>query len=240
MVTKGKSQAVDLPGTHIITVGSEKGGTGKTTLATNIAAMRAMAGYDVLLVDTDIQQSASFWAGVRAENPNIAAKLTCVSKQGKIGYDLLELKKKFHCIIVDAGGRDSLELRQAVLVSDQIIIPIRTGQFDTWTITRMAQILDDSKVILGGVQPYARTLLNAANTNPAVNEIAEAREYLEDYKAQMPLLDTVIFERIVYRRTVRDGMGVAEVSGAGRDAKAVQELAQLYAEIFHESFEVAA
>ena len=37
----------------IVLVGGEKGGTGKTTIATNLAALRAMAGRDVLLVDTD-------------------------------------------------------------------------------------------------------------------------------------------------------------------------------------------
>ena len=37
----------------IILIGGEKGGTGKTTIATNLAALRAMAGRDVLLVDTD-------------------------------------------------------------------------------------------------------------------------------------------------------------------------------------------
>ena len=37
----------------IILIGGEKGGTGKTTIATNLSAMRALAGRDVLLVDTD-------------------------------------------------------------------------------------------------------------------------------------------------------------------------------------------
>ena len=45
----------------IVLIGGEKGGTGKTTIATNLAALRAMAGRDVLLVDTDPQGSASYW-----------------------------------------------------------------------------------------------------------------------------------------------------------------------------------
>ena len=49
----------------IILVGGEKGGTGKTTLATNLAQMRASAGKDVLLIDSDKQESASSWAGQR-------------------------------------------------------------------------------------------------------------------------------------------------------------------------------
>ena len=51
----------------IILIGGEKGGTGKTTLSTNIAAKLALEGEDVLLVDTDKQGSASAWAATRDE-----------------------------------------------------------------------------------------------------------------------------------------------------------------------------
>ena len=51
----------------IILIGGEKGGTGKTTLAVNLAALRASQGRDVLLIDTDIQASASYWAQSRDE-----------------------------------------------------------------------------------------------------------------------------------------------------------------------------
>ena len=51
----------------VILIGGEKGGTGKTTLATNLAALRAQSGKDVLLLDTDVQASASYWAQIRDE-----------------------------------------------------------------------------------------------------------------------------------------------------------------------------
>ena len=66
----------------IVLVGGEKGGTGKTTLATNLAALRAASGADVLLVDTDRQGSASFWAATRDENDALAA-VPCVQVFGK-------------------------------------------------------------------------------------------------------------------------------------------------------------
>ena len=49
----------------IVVFGGEKGGTGKTTLATNIAAELAIKNKDVLLIDTDRQESASSWCYVR-------------------------------------------------------------------------------------------------------------------------------------------------------------------------------
>jgi ABC-type Na+ transport system ATPase subunit NatA len=50
----------------IVAVLGEKGGTGKTTLATNLAGMRAAEGRDVLIIDADRQGSASYWAEKRS------------------------------------------------------------------------------------------------------------------------------------------------------------------------------
>ena len=61
----------------IVLVGGEKGGTGKTTLTTNLAALRAQAGYDVLLVDTDRQGTAAAWCHVRQEIPH-RSRVACV------------------------------------------------------------------------------------------------------------------------------------------------------------------
>src|SRR5687768_4900624 len=49
----------------IILIGGEKGGSSKSTLATNVAVVRALAGHDVLLLDTDTQGSASLWSQLR-------------------------------------------------------------------------------------------------------------------------------------------------------------------------------
>ena len=102
----------------IILVGGEKGGTGKTTIATNLAAMRAAAGRDVLLVDSDTQGSSSIWSQVRAEGGD-QARLTCVSLHGRgIAAEIRQLAERFEDIIIDAGGRDSIELRQAMLAAE--------------------------------------------------------------------------------------------------------------------------
>lgn len=63
----------------IITVGMEKGGDGKSTVATNLAAMMAIAGHDVLLLDSDPQGSSYLWNSIRNENPDLP-KITCFQK----------------------------------------------------------------------------------------------------------------------------------------------------------------
>ena len=98
----------------ITVFGGEKGGTGKTTLATNIAAMLALRGKDVLLLDTDRQGTASFWATVREEE-KIEPRVACVQKFGKgLPAQVRDLAERYDEIIIDAGGRDSMELRYAL------------------------------------------------------------------------------------------------------------------------------
>lgn len=121
----------------LVLVANEKGGVGKTTIAVNLAAMCVLAGKETLLIDTDKQESASSWASMRHEN-EIDPSITCVAKTGKVGYDLAKLKSKFDVVIVDAGGRDSIEMRQSLAVCDVALIPIRPAQFDVWSLSRMS------------------------------------------------------------------------------------------------------
>ena len=101
----------------LILIGGEKGGAGKTTLATNMAAMRALAGRDVLLIDTDPQGSANSWSQSR-DDESITPRVACVQKFGKgLPAEVKDLSKRYQDIIIDAGGRDSVELRSALVVA---------------------------------------------------------------------------------------------------------------------------
>ena len=95
----------------IILIGGEKGGTGKTTLAVNLAARRALQGRDVLVIDTDIQASASYWAQTRDETA-VTPRVACIQKFGKgLQTEVRDLATRYQDLVIDAGGRDSVELR---------------------------------------------------------------------------------------------------------------------------------
>lgn len=77
----------------IILVGGEKGGPGKTTVATNLAAMRTSEISDVLLIDTDKQPTASYWCSLR-EDKEIFPRVSSIQKYDKsVRTEILELKK---------------------------------------------------------------------------------------------------------------------------------------------------
>lgn len=213
----------------IILIGGEKGGTGKTTLAVNLAALRALQGRDVLLIDTDIQASASYWAQSRDEG-QVQPRVACIQKFGKgLSTEVRDLAKRYQDLIIDAGGRDSLELRAALVVAERVYIPIQPSQFDIWTLGRM----DDLAKTAQGFNPElrARVVISRASTNPSVNEVAEARNLLADFE-HLGLSSAVIRDRIAYRKAARDGLSVEELKPT--DPKAGEEIQALFQEVFHD------
>ena len=209
----------------IILIGGEKGGTGKTTLA----ALRALQGRDVLLIDTDIQASASYWAQSRDEG-QVQPRVACIQKFGKgLQTEVRDLAKRYQDLIIDAGGRDSLELRAALVVAERVYIPIQPSQFDIWTLGRM----DDLVKTAQGFNPelQAWVVISRASTNPSVNEVAEARNLLADFE-HVQLSSAVIRDRIAYRKAARDGLSVEELKPT--DPKAGEEMRALFQEVFHD------
>lgn len=211
----------------IMLIGGEKGGTGKTTLATNLAAMRALAGRDVLLVDTDVQASASYWAQSRDEG-KVQPRVACIQKFGKgLQVEIQDLARRYQDIIIDAGGRDSVELRAGLVVAERAFIPIQPSQFDMWTLGRM----DDLVKTAQGFNPHlqAWVVISRASTNPSVTEATEAKELFSDFQ-HLQLANAVIRDRIAYRKAAREGRCVKEMRPA--DPKAVDEMQGLFIEVF--------
>jgi len=214
----------------ILLIGGEKGGPGKTTIATNLSAMRTIdvgKENDVLLIDTDRQPTSSFWCSLR-EDKRVYPRVSSIQKFDKaVRTETLQLKTKYQDIIIDAGGRDSPELRGALLVCDKAIFPLRPSQFDLWTLGRMDTLVDTAKEINDSLEAFV--VVNQASPNPAVKEVEEMKEFLEEFK-NIKLLDTVLCERISYRRASLNGMSVVEYKP--EDKKACEEMESLYREVF--------
>lgn len=212
----------------ILLIGGEKGGTGKTTIATNLAAMRARAGRDVLLVDTDIQGSASFWVQTRDE-ASIEPRVANVQKFGKnLAKELSDLAKRYQDIIIDAGGRDSAELRASLVRADLAVIPVQASQFDLWTLDRMDEMVKLAKSYNQALQ--VKILISRASTNPGVTEANNAAELVEEFDT-FALADTIIRDRIAFRRAAAEGKGVTEMYDPETE-KAAWEINKLYKEIY--------
>jgi chromosome partitioning protein len=213
----------------IILIGGEKGGPGKTTIATNLAAMRTKALFDVLLIDTDKQPTASYWCSLREDN-RIEPRVASIQKFDKaVKTETLALKTKYQDIIIDAGGRDSPELRSALLVADKAIFPLRPSQFDLWTLGRLNTLVETASDLNENLKAYV--VLNQASPHPAAKEVDEAKGFISEFE-NIILLNSIISERISFRRAAIQGMSVTEYRP--EDTKGIEEIKALYNEVFNE------
>jgi len=210
----------------IITVGGIKGGSGKTTVATNLAVMRAGAGHDVLLIDADDQETATDFTVLRGERRGEGAGYTGIKLTGAaVRTETLKLKSKYHDIVIDTGGRDTTSQRAALAVSDVLLVPFVPRSFDIWTLEKVAELVEEMKTANPSLRAY--TFINRADSRGSDNE--DAAQVLRDSTA-LALLPATLGQRKAFGNAAAEGLAVAELRPP--DAKAVEEMAALYEVIF--------
>lgn len=219
----------------ILTVGGEKGGVGKSTLAIHLAYMLASAGKDPLLIDADPQGSTSNFTAARDERA-ATPRLTCVQKLGKgLAHDARALAGRYSDLIIDTGGRDTVELRLAMLVSDRVLVPINCSAFNWWTLEKVDHLVGEAK--LSNPELHTSVMLNRAPGNPQLRrrKILTANERLRSAEfANLDVLTSVLVERTAFQDNEEFGLTVWEPSilRGTTDQVACGELANLYREIF--------
>jgi chromosome partitioning protein len=197
-------------------IGGQKGGTGKSTLATNLAVAFTLRGRDTLLVDTDRQHTASHWSDVRASSSELRP-VTTLQKTGKLFQALRDLEDRYDEVIVDAGGFDSVELRTALCAADHLYSPVRASQSDLWTLEAMAKLVESASELNSRLR--AHLVLSMAPTNPAITETRDAIELLREY-AVFGICRSVVRDRKAFRDAMFQGRGVLELG----DRKAAEEI----------------
>ena len=210
----------------IIIVGCNKGGAGKTTIATNLAVGLAAKGNDVCLVDADPQRSAARWHQDREEAGHNPA-ITLVEKRDNISQTLRTMAEKFDYVIVDVAGRNSREMITGAAVAQVIIAPHQASQLDLDTLAELRQ----QTVRIRDLNPDLKVFIYhaMASTNPSVKE-TERREFLEyvgQFEEFQPLM-SISYYRKVYKDVIPIGQSVLEYG----NEQAIQEVQSLIAEVF--------
>ena len=167
------------------------------------------------------------WAELRGGK---TPQITCMQKFGKgLQKEIRALAGKFDDIIIDCGGHDSLELRASLVCCHAVYIPTQPGQFDVSALYTMDDLVENAREYNPSLHAYV--LVTRVSTNPALQ--VEAREVQAFVARQCPNLSVsgnLIYERVAWRRCVREGLSVGEMPV--RDGKAVAELDFLYEEIW--------
>ncbi len=184
---------------HIL-VTNAKGGCGKSTLATNLAAYYASEGYATALADYDPQGSALSWLD---ERPETAAPIT-----GLAAYDegLRHLPRNADYLIIDAPARShGKELTELVKHAETILVPVLPSPIDIKAATDfIAELLDRGKVATR--QAKVGVVANRVRENTLIFE--ELDEYLD--KLRIPYL-AALREAQNYIRAYQRGLGIHEL-----------------------------
>jgi chromosome partitioning protein len=210
----------------IIVIGGIKGGSGKTTVATNLAVIRSGEGKDVLLIDADDQETSSDFTVLRNEILEDGAGYTNIKLTGaSVRTETLRLKDKYQDIIVDTGGRDTASQRAALTVADALLVPFVPRSFDIWTIEKVSNLVSEMKTVNPELKAYM--FINRADPRGQDNE--ETAEVLKETE-DLNFIDTPLGSRKAFSNAAAGGLGVTEIKP--QDAKATEEILKLYRYVF--------
>lgn len=204
---------------HVIAVLNQKGGAGKTTIATNLARAFQLAGQDTLLVDSDPQGSARDWSEARPDNPLIAVGL---DRPGILERDLKSVTNK--SVIVIDGAPQVRELATAAIkVANFILIPVQPSPYDVWAASDLVSLVKSRVEITDGLLKAAFVVSRAIEGTKIGREVLGA---LHEY--ELPVLDSRVTQRVVFATSATSGLSVMDAEPSG---KAAQEIMALQGEI---------
>lgn len=183
----------------IVSILNPKGGSGKTTLATNLSRAIHERGFSTLIADTDPQGSALDWHTSCAENP-----LTIVGL-AKVGAlrQLPDISANYEYTIIDGAAKLEDLSAAAIVVSDVILIPVQPSPYDIWAVSELVDQIKSRQLITDGT-PKAAFLISAAIQNTRLaHEVGDALQALG-----FPVFGSRTIHRQVYPQTAAEGLTV--------------------------------
>lgn len=185
---------------QVITIAQQKGGSGKTTLAVNLAVAFARAGKSVAVMDTDPQGSAGRWFMTRLEQTDGAPGLefSTASAWG-VTYEVRKLAEAHDIVLIDTPPKADSDLRPALRAADLVLIPVATSHLDLWAVEAVLDLTDRA-----GKPAVVVMTRNRAGTRLAADVTAKVAEL------EAGLADAAMANRVVYAETLGRGRAAME------------------------------
>lgn len=202
-----------------ISIISQKGGAGKTTLAIHLAGAGATAGLSTLILDADPQATASQWSQWRGmADPEVVdcASPTLlprkVQQAAELGADL---------VVIDTPPHADIMAREACKIADLILIPCRPQAFDLSAVETTAELVKAAGkpafvLFVGGPQ-------RAPTTYKDARELIEGGEGLAGMGVNVA--PVMLTQRAIYHHSTAQGKTAVEAEPEG---KAAEEVAALW------------
>ena len=196
-----------------------QGGSGKTTLALNLAAGLARNSSRVLLIDADTQASALDWSAARDSDPLFP--VVGLAKK-TLHRELPELAADYDFGIIDGPPRVNEVARSAILAADLVLVPVQPSPYDVWAAKEIVALLED-------VKSYREPVKSAFVINRKVVNTAIGRDVTEALAGySLPVLASQISQCVAFAESAARGQTVFE---ADPNSSASVEIAALVEEI---------
>ena len=196
---------------HVVAVLNQKGGSGKTTIATHLARAWQLSGKDVLLIDSDPQGSARDWASVREDHPLPVVGID----RPTIDRDLKSVVRK-DVVVIDGAPQAADLAISAIKAASFILIPVQPSPYDIWATSDLVDLVKQRMELVDGKLKAAFVVSRAIKGTKISGEISEA---LKGY--QLPILNTVITQRVIYPSSAASGTTVLDVDINSEAAKEI-------------------
>lgn len=198
---------------HILTLVTQKGGAGKTTLATALAVAAQEAGESVVMFDLDPQRSLMAWADSRkAETPHV--EVFPADRIAQLPDMIRSLGKSFTVAIIDTAGADNTATHKAMEAATLCLVPLRPTRLDVNAVKPTVQ------AILRGGTAFAFVL----NQCPPQPNNTRAAEMAAGLSAIGYLADPMIIQRADYQDAYAVGQGVTEYAPTSKAADEARKL----------------
>jgi chromosome partitioning protein len=199
----------------VITIAQQKGGSGKTTLAVNLAVEMTRNGLTVALLDTDPQGSLGRWFMTRRDRLGDPGMDLSTASAWGVGYECEKLRKVNDIVIIDTPPKIDADLRPALREADLVLIPVASSHVDLWATDGVLDLAarENRKtlIVLNRCKAGTRLAEDVANAASDLADVAAAR----------------LGQRVAYAESMGNGLAVAE---AGK-SQAGQEIGALVAEV---------
>ncbi|HIF9106475.1 AAA family ATPase (plasmid) [Photobacterium damselae subsp. damselae] len=214
----------------VILLAHQKGGVGKSNTATNLAVAIAKEQFKgdsdrILLVDADPQATLYRWSQRREDREDVQS-FPCIRLDGNVTSQIRRESEKYDYVIIDAAGRDSREMRSAMLSADLMLMPTKASLADLELLEHMSETVETARDYNPGLTVCV--FINMAPTNSQTEKVV-AKQLLREFP-EFNLLNTVVSERKSHRDAFSEALGVHE----WKDAKAKAEISCLLKEVLDE------
>ena len=203
----------------VIAVLNQKGGSGKTTIATHLARGLQLQGHSVLLVDSDQQGSARDWRAVDEDNPVPVIGLD----RPTLDKDLKNVSYK-EFVVIDGSPQATNLALSAIKAADFVLIPVQPSPYDVWATSDLVDLVQQRIEMTDGKLKAAFVVSRAIQNTNIGKEVAAV---LQDYN--LPVLDARIVQRVSYPNSASVGKTVFETESS--KSSAVTEITQLVNEV---------